>query len=217
MDFKPSTDDIFKLGDISDYSHADDLISIGSATVFIINLVTAFTRMGIIGGKSLNMYFDTFGLEGILANTSLVVIMFQVARYAYTKFYSEGGRPWSPFVFISCLIGVQILHNIIFYYGVIRVVPTGNNEMIDALKKYSAENGSRALAGHAAFLIFVGIAAMFLKERSLIFIVMTTVFTLYLLPYVITTFGPKPAPPPAAEKKPVAQQPDMQGWNGPRY
>jgi hypothetical protein len=50
-------------------------------------------------------------------------------------------------------------------------------------------------------LIFVAMAAMFLKERSLMFIVMTSVVTLYLLPFVLTTFGPKPPPPPPPPKK----------------
>lgn len=216
MDFKPSVDDIFKLGDIGDYKNSDDLLAIGSATIFVINAAAVLTRIGVIGSKALNTYFDIFGLEGILANTSLIVIMFQIARLGYTKFYTEGGRPWSPFVFVCSLIVVQILHDILFYYGVINVVPTGNNEMVDALKKYSQENGSRALAGHAAFLIFVGVAAMFLKERSLMFIIMTSAFTLYLMPYVITTLGPKPAPPPAPPKK-EEPSPQMPGWNGPRY
>ena len=215
MDFKPSADDLFRLGDIGDYKVTDDILPIGSATIIAINFVAMLTRLGLVGGKSLNTYFDTFGLEGILANASLIVIMFQVARWGYTKFYTEGSRPWSPFVFVCTLIVVQILHDLLFYYGVINVVPSGNNEMIDALKKYSQENGSRALAGHAAFLIFVGVLAMFFKERSLLFTFLAVNIALYLLPYVITTFGPKPPPPPAPEKK--KGPPDMAGWNGPRY
>jgi len=85
--------------------------------------------------------------------------------------------------------------------------------MIDALKKYSKEHGPRALAAHAAFLIFVGALAMFFKERSMIFIFITVSLSLYMLPYAVTTFGPKP--PTAPEKK--KENPDMAGWNGPRY
>ena len=214
MDFKPSAEEIFKLGDIGNYKESDDLIAIGSATIFVINAVAVLSRIGVLGSKALNTYFDIFGLEGILANTSLIVIMFQLARLGYTKFYTEGGRPWSPLVFVCFLIVVQLLHDLLFYYGVINIVPTGNNEMVDALKKYSQENGSRALAGHAAFLIFVGITAMFLKERSLLFIIMTSAVTLYLMPYVITTLGPKPPPPPP---KAPTKAPEMPGWNGPRY
>jgi hypothetical protein len=215
MEFKASADDIFRLGDIGDYKQADDILPIASATVIAINFATILTRLGVIGGNSLNAYFDTFGLEGILANTSLIVILFQVARWGYTRFYTETAHAWSPFVFVCALIVVQLIHDVLFYYGAINLIPSGNNEMIDALKKYSKEHGPRALAAHAAFLIFVGALAMFFKERSMIFIFITVSLSLYMLPYAVTTFGPKPPPPPAPEKK--KENPDMAGWNGPRY
>jgi hypothetical protein len=208
--------ELFKLGDIGDYHDVGDATAIASATITSINIVAALTRTGVLGGFSLNSYFDTFGLEGILANTSLIVIIFQLARWVYTTFYASGGRPWSPFVFVCMLIGVQTLHDLFFYYGVIKYVPSGNNEMIDALKKYSSENGSRALAGHSVFLIFVAAIAMILKEYSLLVSVSVVTLTLYMLPYVIATFGPRPPappPPPPAEKK---GGPDTLRWNGSR-
>jgi len=212
MDSKGSQDDFFRLGDIGDYKVTDDILPIGSATIIAINFAAMLTRMGIIGGNSLNTFFDTFGLEGILANTSLIVIMFQIARWGYTKGYTETGHSWSPFVFVCALLVVQLLHDVLFYYGAINAIPIGNNEMIDALKKYSKEHGSRALAGHAAFLIFVAVLAMFFKERTFLFTFIAVNLTLYMLPFVITTFGPKPPPPPVVEKKQVSP-----GWNGPRY
>jgi hypothetical protein len=79
--------------------------------------------------------------------------------------------------------------------------------MIDALKKYANEHGPRALAGHAAFLIFVGVLAMFFKERSFLFTFLAVNMTLYMLPFVITTFGPKRPAPPPPEKKPEMVRP----------
>lgn len=219
MEFKASADEFFKLGDIGDYKSADDIIPIGSATIVAINAATILTKLGVIGGKSLNAYFDTFGLEGILANVSLIVIMFQVTRWGYTTFYAKT-HPWSPFVFVCALIFVQLIHDLLFYYGAINLIPSGNNEMIDALKKYSKEHGPRALAAHSAFLIFVGAIAMFFKERSMIFTVITMAIMLYLLPYIITTFGPKPEPvkvEPKVEPKKVENSNNsqkMQGFRG---
>ena len=211
MEFKGTSEDLFRLGDIGNFHTADDIIPIGSATIFAINIVAMLTRLGFVGGKTLNTYFDTFGLEGILANTSLIVILFQLTRFANTKLYTDAGKAWSPFVFVCALIVTQVLHDLVFYFGVVNVIPSGNNEMVDALKKYSNENGSRALASHAGFLIMVAVVAMFLKERSLIFIIMTSIFTLYLLPYVLTTFGPKPPPPPPPKEKAVPP-PQQAGW-----
>jgi hypothetical protein len=208
--------ELFKLGDIGNYQDVGDATAIASATITSINVVAALTRGGVLGGFSLNSYFDTFGLEGILANTSLIVIIFQLARWLYTTFYTAGDRPWSPFVFVCMLLAVQIVHDLFFYYGVIKYVPSGNNEMIDALKKYSAENGSRALAGHSVFLIIVAAIAMILKEYSMLVSISLVTLTLYMMPYVIATFGPKPPPPPPppAEKKSTN---DTMRWNGSRF
>jgi hypothetical protein len=199
------TSESFKLGDIGNYTDLSDLYPIASASLVGINFGVLFARLGGIGGLSLNTYFDTFGLEGVLANISLLVIVFQVARWAYTSFYTSGGRPWSPFVFVCVLIVVQLLHDLIFYFGALQSMPSGKNDMIDVLKRYAAENGSRAMGGHAAFLIFVAIIAMFLKETTFMFSTIVLVVAFYMLPFIITTLGPKVVIPTKEEKKAANQ------------
>ena len=208
------TSELFVLGDIGNYKNVDDFAPIVSASLIGMNFAVTLSRFGSMGGFSMNAYFDTFGLEGILANTSFLVIMFQLTRWAYTTFYTSGERPWSPFVFVCILISIEFLHDLIFYYGPLKSIPAGKNDMIDALKRYAAENGSRALAGHAAFLIFVAVIAMFLKESTFVFTFIVISVTLYMLPFMITTLGPRPPPPPP----PPHQQQKKEGfrWNVPR-
>jgi hypothetical protein len=98
----------------------------------------------------------------------------------------------------------------IIYYGPLKSIPAGKNELVDSLKRYAGENGSRALTGHAAFLIFVGVIAMFLKESSSLFTFVIMAITLYTIPFMLTTAGPRPPPPPKEEKKAAPQ------WNVPR-
>jgi hypothetical protein len=205
------TSDMFVLGDIGDYKDLNDIAPIISSSIIGMNVVVVLSKFGSLGGFSMNAYFDTFGLEGILANTSFLMIIFQMARWAYTTFYTSGDRPWSPFVFICMLIGVQFIHDIFFYYGVIKSIPSGKNDIIDALKKYANENGSRALTGHAVFLIFIGVVAMLLKESSFLFTFIVVNLTLYSLPFMLTTLGPVPPPPPPPPEKKAAPQ-----WNVPR-
>ena len=208
------TSELFVLGDIGNYKNVDDFAPIVSASLIGMNFAVTLSRFGSMGGFSMNAYFDTFGLEGILANTSFLVIMFQLTRWAYTTFYTSGERPWSPFVFVCILIAMEFLHDLIFYYGPLKSIPAGKNDMIDALKRYAAENGSRALAGHAAFLIFVAVIAMFLKESTFVFTFIVISVTLYMLPFMITTLGPRPPPPPP----PPPSQGKKEGfrWNVPR-
>ena len=202
--------EFFILGDIGNYKEVNDFAPIISASLIGMNFAVMLSKFGSLGGFSMNAYFDTFGLEGILANTSFLVLIFQIARWAYTSFYASGGRPWAPFVFVCILIAIEFIHDLIFYYGPLKMIPAGKNDIIDALKKYASENGSRALAGHAAFLIFVGVLAMFLKESTFLFTFVIVNVTLYFLPFMMTTLGPKPPPPPAEKKDKEPQ------WNVPR-
>jgi len=205
--------DMFILGDVGDYKDVGDIVAIASASLIGTELAILLSRFVGAGGFSLNSYFDTFGLEGVLANTSFLVILFQITRWFYTTFYAVG-RPWSPFVFVCMLISAQVIHDLIFYHGVLKSIPAGKNEMIDALKRYAAENGSRALTAHVGFLIIVGIIAMFLKESSLLFTYILVNVSLYMLPFLLNTAGPKPPPPPPPPPK---KDPYEQGMAGPRF
>jgi hypothetical protein len=207
--------DGLQLGDIGDYKDMSDLGSIASASLVGMNLALVGGRVGGMGGFSLNTYFDTFGIEGYLANIALIILLFQFARWGYSSFYNvAGSKAWSPFVFICFLVGVQLIHDMIFYYGAINALPAGKNEMIDILKRYAKENGARALGGHSLFLVVVGLLAMLLKESTLIMSFMITLAAVYLMPFIITTLGPKPPPPPPpAEKKEAG----MPSWGVPKY
>ena len=205
--------EMFVLGDIGDYKNVDDIFAIASASLIGMDIGVLLSRFGGLGGYSLNTYFDTFGLEGILANISYIVILFQIARWFYTTFYAVG-RPWSPFVFVCVVIAVQVVHDLIFYYGPLKTIPAGKNEMIDTLKRYAAENGSRAISGHVGFLIIISAIAMFLKESSMLFTFILISVSLYSLPFLLNTSGPKPPPPPPPPPK---KDPFEQRLTGPRF
>lgn len=205
--------EMFVLGDIGDYKSVDDIFAIASASLIGMDIGVLLSRFGGVGGYSLNTYFDTFGLEGVLANMSYIVILFQIARWFYTTFYAVG-RPWSPFVFVCVVTAVQVVHDLIFYYGPLKTIPAGKNEMIDALKRYAAENGSRAISGHVAFLILISAIAMILKESSMLFTFLLISVSLYSLPFLLNTSGPKPPPPPPPPPK---KDPFEQRLTGPRF
>jgi hypothetical protein len=192
----------FRLGNIGNFADVDDFYPMAIASVFGINLAIAGARVGNLGGASLNTYFDAFGLEGILANVALIILILQISRFGYTKGYGLT-KPWSPFVFVCILLVVQFMHDLIFYYGAINILPSGKNEMIDALKEYSREHGRSALGAHAFLLIVVAAAAMIFKETSALVRIVVIATLFYMMPYIITMV--KPRPPPI--EKPVQKAP----------
>lgn len=191
----------FVLGDLGDFTQVDDMTSIAAASLVGLDLSILLARFASLGGLSLNTFFDTFGLEGILAGVTYTTLLFQLARWGYTRFYTSGDREWSPFVFVCILIGLQFVNDLILYYAPLKMIPNGKNDMIDVLKRYAAENGSRVLAGHALFMMLVATIAMFMKESSMLFMYLVVAISLYILPFLLTTVGPKPPPPPPTEKK----------------
>ena len=175
-----------QLSNIGDYEDTDDIYTIGSASLFSVFLSIVAARIGNIGGISLNTYFNSFGLEGVLSNVMLVIIILQIARWAYSTFYNKFGKPWSPIVFIAIVVSIQLIHDVLFYYGVINLLPSGKNEMIDALKQYAKENKGAAIGGHSVFIILVSLIAMILKDTSPIVRLIIPAITLYMLPYILS-------------------------------
>jgi hypothetical protein len=198
----------FRLGNIGNFAEVEDFYPMAIASVFGLNLAIAGARVGNLGGASLNTYFDAFGLEGILANVALIILVLQISRFGYSKGYGLT-KPWSPFVFVCILLVVQFLHDLIFYYGALNILPSGKNEMIDALKEYAREHGGSALGGHAFLLIVIAVAAMIFKETSALVRMISVAVLLYMMPYIITMVKPRAAPP---VEKPVqkSQEPRAQ-------
>ena len=191
------------LSDIGDYKNVDDLYTIFNSTLFTIFLSLLATRIGNVGGLSLNTYFDVFGLEGILSNTMLVTLLFQIARYFYTVVYANYDKGWSPFVFICVILFIQLLHDLLFYYGIINMLPSGKNDMIDLLKTYAQENNVRAIGGHSVFMIITALVAMITNDMDTLpkLLMLGSVF--YLIPYTLSIAYKKP--PPVVEKKETMQ------------
>jgi len=206
--------DSFILGDIGSHTQTDNVWPILYACLICLNAIIGLSRFAGLGGYSLNAFFDLFGLEGVISITSHTVMLLLITQWAYTTFYMVGDRRWSPFVFICFALVLQTLHDLFWNFVLLSNVPSGKNDMIDIVKKYAQENGSRAFIGHSVLLIFVCVIAMFLKETSQLFTVIVVAVGAGLLPFMLSSVGPKPPPPPPpAEKKKTVED----NWNGSRF
>ena len=190
-----------KLGNIGDYKELADLTYVAAASVVGLDTVLALNKFGGVGGTTLNSFFDTLGLEAVVVIVALVVVLFEVSRFAYSYFYTSGGKVWSPLVFVAILLGVQMVHDTLFYVAVVSNVPSGKNQVIDFLKRYGKENGVRALGASATFMILVATLAMLYKEFSPVLLFSIVGVAVYALPYLMNSAGPMPPPPPKEEKK----------------
>jgi len=175
-----------KWPDISEYENIQDWVYIGVAVlivdVIIIFLVRFFPDLF---GKSINLWYNRFKLSAVIGDVFIILIGFAISRYIYTEFVYPV-HDWNPLYFSGLTVLVQIVHDILFYFGVIKQLPTGSNGMIDIFKEYS-EGGVKVVAADSAMMLGSSFLAMVLKAAPAHVTVAVSLLTVYALPYILET------------------------------
>jgi hypothetical protein len=119
----------------------------------------------------------------------IIFIGFIIARYIYTTFFFDKFG-WNVVYFLILLVLIQGLHDILFYVGVIRTMPKGENDMIDTFKLYAEDLGAQIIGGDALLMLMSGLVAMLYKYAP--FHITSSIIALiaYMLPYAIYTRNP---------------------------
>ena len=178
-----------KSKDISNYKNIYDLIYIVIAILIVEVAILFLVRYSPeLFGQVLNRWFDKFGFTAILINVACIVLGFIVSRYIYTEYikkqYAQG--KWNPLKFVGTLVGVQVVHDLLFYYGIINQVPRGHNTIMDTLKDY-AVGGPKIIAGNSVMMILSAGIAMLLKSQPAHILASIGTLSFYTLPYILYT------------------------------
>ena len=148
----------------------------------VIFLVRFFPK---IFGKPINQWYDEFGLAAVLSDVTIIAIVIAITRYIYTTFFMEQ-EGWSIWYFIGLALIIQIIHDIIFAFGVVKQIPKGHNSMIDVFKNY-IEGGPVIIAADSAMVAgSIGLAA-FLKNQDFHYTTSLGLMTTYALSYILFT------------------------------
>jgi hypothetical protein len=175
--------------DIGNYKNVDDLVYILLAVlivdIIVIFLVRYFPE---VFGKSLNSWYNDFGLNAVLADVFILFLGFVITRYVYTIFIKDqyAGGKWSLLLFVGTLVVVQFIHDILFYVGVIEPIPRGHNAMIDIFKNYSS-GGLKIVIGDALMMASSVAIAIFLKAQPSHVVASVGALSVYTLPYILYT------------------------------
>jgi hypothetical protein len=193
-----------RLGEIGDYRKVEETVSTTQAALFSVLLILLSARIGNAGGPSLNAIFDQFGLESVVLLVAVLTILLQVTRYFYSAVYGGYGKPWSPFIFVCVAIAVQLIHDVLFKYGILNTVARGKNDLVDAVQAYVLDAKMVAFGANVSVIAVTAIIAMILHDigdlEKYVFMALVTAGIIYTLSGV----SAKPAPPPVA--KPAAQE-----------
>jgi hypothetical protein len=159
------------------------------AAILLIDVFTLFLTRYFpekVGGESLNDWYDNFGLEGVVADVFVILLGFLITQYIYSGWVSPS-YGWNPLLFVGLLVVVQLVHDALFYTGVIKQIPSGLNAMMDTYKKYAEENGGLILLGDAGLMLGSAAAVFALESAPPYVAVAVACLTVYTLPYILNT------------------------------
>ncbi len=179
-----------KTADIGDYRNTSDLTYILIAVLIIDVLVIFMVRyLPEIFGAPINRWYDLFGLNAVIADVMIIVIGFMVARHIWVLWFKDkySAGKWSALKFTGLTVVVQLVHDLLFYFGVILQVPRGKNLMMDVFKDYAASGGWKILGADAAMMVGSAGIAMLLKSLPSYHVAAVAAFTVYSLPYILYT------------------------------
>jgi hypothetical protein len=174
-----------KWADISEYQNVYDWGYIIVAVLIVETVVICLVRyFPDVFGKSLNVWYNRFKLSAVLADVLIILIGFGISRYVYTEFVYPN-YDWNPLYFGITALITQLVHDILFYVGIIRPFPQGQNAMMDVFKDYANEAGGKILAGDSFMMIGSVILAMLLKASQPHIVVSVSLVTAYIIPYIL--------------------------------
>ncbi len=176
--------------DISNYKRISDFLFIFIAVLVVDVVIIVLARyFPDIFGSNLNRWYDLFGLNAVIADVLIIVIGFVIGRYVYTNYVKEKfvDGEWSPVWFTGTLVVVQLVHDLLFYFGVIKQLPPGHNSMIDLMRTYGETGGAKILFGDAAMMTASSFLAMALKASPGHIVSSVGLVALYVLPYILYT------------------------------
>jgi len=174
------------IANIANYRANEDWWFILPAILFVDVVVIFLCRFfPMTFGKSINDWYDQFGLAAVLSDVMIIAIGIAIARYVYSVFFMES-EGWSIYYFVALAVVIQIVHDIIFAYGVVDKIPQGHNAMIDVFKTY-IQGGPKILLADAAMVAgSIGIAAA-MKNQDAHYTLSGFLVTAYALSYILYT------------------------------
>ena len=99
-------------------NNVSDVVKLFFATLSLDTTVLFLTRYFDVGGKSLNKWYDNFGLLAVLSDVSVIVIGFLIANAIYPLIFQK----FALGLYLAVVVVVQMIHDILFYFFVISIV-----------------------------------------------------------------------------------------------
>ena len=154
------------------------MLSILSSVVWV-DFFTMLASKYIPMGNSLNKWYEQFGIVAVASDCLIIVL-----GILLTKMLFPSASGWNLVLFA---VVIQLVHDILFYFFIVRPLPTGTNKIIDLFKEYGNENGWKILPFDSLMMASTVLLADVLEEYSVQEQSFAGLLGTYALTYVLYT------------------------------
>lgn len=155
-----------------------DLLHISSAVVWVDFFTMALSKVFSMT-KSLDIWYQKFGIVAVLSDCIVIVIGVLLAQFL------TPGASVTTLALVS--VGVQLVHDYLFYLLVILGIPKGHNSMIDLFKTYSSEGSYKILIADALMMVGTVFLGDHLTEYDDKIVTFVGLLGAYALTYILYT------------------------------
>ena len=165
---------------ISQFSNTGDYLSILNGVLITDMIVIGMLIGGAIKSSVLKTWYKDLSLSAVIADVLIIFIGIIFARFLYPYIFKQ----YSLIKFILLAVGIQIVHDILFYQLCVSV-PRGKSQILDIFKDYGRENGYKAILSDSVMMVSSILIGSYLKGTSLNTNMITMIIALYIVPYLI--------------------------------
>jgi hypothetical protein len=155
-----------------------DLLSLGTAVVWVDFFTIVLAKIFRFGG-TVDKWYGKYGMTAVLSDCLVIVLVIMVAKYYFPKADIRH--------FIMFAIGIQLVHDYLFYLFVISPTPLGANTIIDLFKEYASELSYKILIADAVMVASTILLADRLSHVKKDFVVFGGLLGVYALTYMVNT------------------------------
>jgi len=155
-----------------------DLLSLTTAVVWVDFCTIGLSKIFRLGA-SLDKWYEKYGMTAVLSDCLIIVLGILVAKYFFPKAELRH--------FILIAIGIQVVHDFLFYSFVISPMPIGHNSIIDLFKEYSMENSYKIIVADGIMIAATILLADRLERVKKEFVTFGGLLGVYALTYIVYT------------------------------
>ena len=136
-------------------------------------------------GNMINIWYDKFGLVAIMLDMLIVLIGFWITQKLYSYFF--GTSKMSLWQFILLFLCVQIIHDLLFYFIILKNSPKGSNSIFDLINSYGKKHGLYTILGDSLMVVLsLCLAWLFLNNNvSFSTYIICILLSLYIIGYLL--------------------------------